>query len=159
MKNETKKHVSRYLVIGITLAVFNFGFYSLIANLIIKNSDLLWLSMFIATVATAILAYILHSKITWKERDPGKLGIYKFFIWNVILTFIGPLLTQLFSLITPVYQLAYNITNSISLPFTYEFVQSTGAFVFTAIITTILNYFFYDKFVFGKTNPKKEEKS
>lgn len=159
-KSKTPKHASRYLIIGITLAIFNYSFYSVLANLIIRNNDFLWLSSLISTLVTTILAYILHSKITWKERSPGKTGIYKFLIWNLITAIaIGPLCTQFFSLITPLYDLAFNISNAMHLSFTYEFVQSTGAFVLTAIVTTILNYLFYDKFVFGKSkNSKKEEK-
>lgn len=150
------KRAKRYLVIGVTLALFNYGFYSILANLIINNNNYLWLSNLIATTATTILAFVLHSKITWKERNPGKLGIYKFFIWNAILAFlISPFLTQLFSLITPLYQLAYNISNAMHLPFSYEFIQSTGAFLFTAVITTILNYFCYDRFIFGKPKESK----
>ncbi len=156
---KTSKHAGRYLIIGTSLAIFNFGFYTILANLIIKNNDFLWLSTFISTLATTILAYILHSKITWKERPITKSAKYKFFIWNILLAVaIGPLLTQLFSLITPLYQFAFNISQAINLPFTYEFILSTGAFVLTAIVTTILNFFFYDKFVFGKAKkPKKEE--
>lgn len=149
---KTSTHAGRYLIIGIGLAVFNYVTYALIANLIIKNSNLLWLSSFIASALTTILAYILHSRITWKERKPTKQGIYRFFIWNVLLTIaINPGLTQFFSIFTPLYQFGYNISQAIHLPFSYEFIQSTGAFVLTAIITTILNFLFYDRFVFGKT--------
>ena len=108
-------------------------------------------SSFIASAFTTILAYILHSKITWKERNPGKTGIYKFLIWNLLLTIaINPGFTQLFSLFTPLYELAFNIFQAIHIPFSYEFIQSTGAFVLTAIVTMILNFLFYDRFVFGK---------
>ena len=61
----------------------------------------------------------------------------------------------LFSLITPLYEFAYNICTAIHLPFTYEFVLTTGAFALTSIVTMILNFLFYDKFVFGKTNKKE----
>ena len=148
---KTSRHASRYLFIGITLAIFNYGLYALIANLIINNNDLLWLSSFIASAFTTILAYILHSKITWKERNPGKTGIYKFLAWNLLLTFaINPGLTQLFSLFTPLYDFTFNIIQAVHIPFSYEFVQSTGAFVLTAVVTMILNFLFYDRFVFGK---------
>ena len=148
---KTSKHASRYLIIGIILAIFNYATYSIIANLIIKNNDLLWLSSFIASALTTILAYILHSKITWKERSPGKTGIYKFLIWNLILTIaINPGLTQLFSLFTPLYEFAHSIFAALHLPFSYEFTLTTGAFVLTAIVTMILNFLFYDRFVFGK---------
>lgn len=147
----TGRHASRYLIIGITITIFNFGLYSILANLIINNSNLLWLSTLISTLISTILAYLLHSKITWKERPLTKTAIYKFFIWNLATAlFIGPFFTQLFSLITPLYDFAFNISQSLNLSFTYDFVQSTGAFVLTAVVTTLLNFFFYDRFVFGK---------
>ena len=149
VKNST--HATRYLIIGTCLALFNYGSYAILANLIINNNDLIWLSTFIATAITTILAYILHSKITWKERPITKTAIYKFLIWNILLTIlINPVLTQLFSYITPLYDFAFNIFQNLHIPFTYDFTLTTGAFVLTAIVTTILNYLFYDKFVFGK---------
>ncbi len=149
---KTSRRATRYLFVGISLTVFNYVLYTILANLIINNNDYLWLSTFISTVFTTILAYILHSKITWKERRVTKHSIIRFFIWNAILAIaIGPWLTQLFSFITPLYDLAFNISTTLNLPFTYEFIQSTGAFVLTSIVTMILNYLFYDRFVFGKT--------
>ena len=149
---KTSHHATRYLIVGICITVFNYSLYTFLANIIINDNNYLWLSMFIATAITTIVAYILHSKITWKERNVTKSSIYKFFIWNALLTFaINPGLTQLFSLITPLYNFSYNITQSLNLPFSYELIQSTGAFILTAIITMILNFLFYDRFVFGKT--------
>ena len=154
----TGKHATRYLIIGTFLALFNYGLYTVLSNLIIKNNDLIWLSSFIATAVTTILAYILHSKITWKERPISKTAIYKFFIWNIMLTVaIYPLLTQLFSYLTPLYDFAYSITSAMHIPFTYEFVLTTGAFVLTTIITTLMNYFLYDRFVFGKAKNSKNQ--
>lgn len=148
---KASKHAARYVFVGITITIFNFIFYSLLANLIINNNDLLWLSSLISTAASIIVAYILHSKITWKEREVTKTAIIKFFIWNVLLAIaIGPWLTQLFSLITPLYEFAFNITSTIHLPFSYEFVLTTGTFVLTSLVIMILNFFFYDRFVFGK---------
>lgn len=154
---KTSKRAGRYILVGIAITIFNFGFYSILANLIINNNDYLWLSTFISTAAATIVAYILHSKITWKERPVSKSAIYRFFIWNAILAVaIGPWLTQLFSLFTPLYDLAFSISETLHLPFTYEFVQSTGAFVLTSIVVMILNYLFYDKFVFQKSKSPKE---
>lgn len=167
-KNDTKKsetktsrHAIRYVIVGVVLTVFNYILYSILANLIIKNQDLLWLATFIATTITTILAYILHSKITWKERHVTKTAIYKFFIWNGLLIFpIGPGLTQFFALLTSLYELVFNICQNLHINFSYDFVQSTGAFVLTTAVTMIMNFLLYDKFVFGKksNNPKKEEK-
>ena len=156
---KTSKHATRYLIIGTLLALFNYGLYTVLSNYIINNNDLIWLSSFIATAVTTVLAYILHSRITWKERPISKTAIYKFFIWNIMLTVaIYPLLTQLFSYITPLYDFAYSVTSALHIPFTYEFVLTTGAFVLTTIITTLMNYFLYDRFVFGKSKkPKNQE--
>ena len=154
MTEKKPKHVSRFIIIGIILTLFNYALYAIFAR-IINNNDLLWLSSLVSTTITIILAYILHSRFTWKERNPGKLGIYKFLIWNVILAVaICPFLTWLFGLITPLYEFAFNITTAMHLPFDYDFVQSTGAFVLTTIVTMVINFLFYDKFVFEK---KKEE--
>ena len=148
---KTSKRTIRYILVGITITVFNYGFYAILANLIINNNDLLWLSSLISTAATILVAYLLHSKITWKERGVTKTSIIKFFIWNVFLAVaVGPWLTQLFSLFTPLYEFAYNICTAIHLPFSYEFVLTTGAFVLTSLVVLILNFFFYDRFVFGK---------
>ena len=160
---KTSQHAKRYLIIGIVLTAFNYGLYTIISNFIFNSSDPFWLSVatFISTAITTILAYILHSKITWKERHITKTAIYKFFIWNGLLTFpIGPGLTWIFGLFTPLYDLAFNICQNLHLDFSHEFVQSTGAFVLTTTVTMIMNFLLYDKFVFGKKSPqnyKKEE--
>ena len=153
----TTVRASKYTFVGIILTIFNFGLYTLIARLI-DNNDFLWLATLIATAATTILAYILHSKITWKERNPGKSGIYKFFIWNALCTVaIGPFFTWIFTLITPLYDFAFNISQAIHLPFDYNFVQSTGVFILTSIVTMVLNYLFYDKLVFGKAKSQPDQ--
>lgn len=153
---KTSRHASRYLVIGIIITLFNFGLYTITAR-IINNNELLWLSSLIASVVSTLLAFVLHSRITWKERDPGKLGIYKFIIWNLIMSIaVGPFFTWLFSLITPIYEFTYTITSAIHLPFDFNFVQSTGVFVLTSIITMTINFIFYDKFIFGKKKETKE---
>ena len=74
---KTSKHASRYLIIGIILAAFNYILFTILSIVIINNNDLLWLSSLISTLITTLLAYILHSKITWKERPITKLAKYK----------------------------------------------------------------------------------
>lgn len=155
---KTSKRANRYFIVGLLLTFFNYGLYTVIANLIIKNNDFIWVSTLISTFVTTIVAYISHSKITWKEREITKTAIYKFFIWNLVFAFaVAPLITQLFSFITPLYDLTYNICQAIHINFTYDFIQSTGAFVLTSAVAMIINFLFYDKFVFG--NKPKEEVS
>ncbi|MBR0467512.1 GtrA family protein [Candidatus Saccharibacteria bacterium] len=148
---KTSQHAFRYFFVGISVTVFNYALFAILSNLIIKNNDLLWLSNLIATGITTIVAFISHSKITWKDRSVTKHSVIRFFIWNAALTFlIAPALTQFFSIFTPLYEFAYNITSAIHLTFTYEFVLTTGAFVLTSAVIMILNFLFYDRFVFGK---------
>ena len=158
---KTSKHAFRYLIIGILVTGFNYALFAILSNLIIKNNNLIWLSNFIATAITTIVAYFAHSRITWKERTVTKHSIIRFFIWNAIITVaIAPGFTQLFSLLTPLYEFIYNITSAIHLPFSYEFILTTGAFVLNSIVIMVLNFLFYDKFVFGKAKePKKQEES
>ena len=155
---KTSKHAFRYLIVGILVTGFNYALFAILSNLIIKNNDLIWLSNFIATAVTTIVAYFAHSRITWKERTVTKHSIIRFFIWNAMLTVaIAPGFTQLFSLFTPLYEFAFNITSAIHLPFPYEFVLTTGAFVLNSIVIMILNFLFYDKFVFGKKKVSNEK--
>ena len=152
----TKKRVSKFVVVGITLALFNYLLYTFLALIIIKNSELLWLSSLISTSITVVLAYVLHSKITWKERQPTKTGILNFFIWNALLAVVfSPSLTWFFGFFTPLYKFALQISEALHLPFNFDFVESTGVFILVNIVTMILNYFFYDRLVF---NQKKDEK-
>ena len=162
---KTSRHATRYFFVGITLTVFNFGAYTLL-NLIFlgikltdttasENEQYLWLTTLISTALTTILAYLMHSRITWKERSITKHSVIRFFIWNALITVaINPGLTQLFSLFTPLYQFAYGIIMWLHLPFSYDFTVSTGAFVLTAIVVMVLNFLFYDRFVFGKVKPQ-----
>lgn len=153
----TAIRASKYTLVGICVTLFNYALYAIIANLIINNNDLLWLSNFIATAVTTIVAYFAHSRITWKERIVTRHSVIRFFIWNAILTVaIAPAFTQLFSLLTPLYDFAYNICTSIHLPFSYEFILTTGAFILSSLVIMILNFLLYDRFVFGKTRKEKK---
>ena len=156
---KTSQHALRYLFVGVGITLFNYVLFAIIANLIIKNNDFLWLSNLIATSITVIVAYIAHSKITWKERNVTTSSIIRFFIWNAMLAIIiSPALTQFFSIFTPLYEFVFNITTAMRLPFSYEFILTTGTFILTSGVIMILNFFFYDRFVFGKNNSIKEQK-
>jgi len=149
-----------YFFVGLGVTLFNFVTYTLIARFIVNNNDLLWLSNLLATTMTVFVAFFAHSKITWKERKPTKGGVARFFIWNAFLAVaISPFFTYVFGLLTPLYELAFNICSAIHLPFDYDFVHSTGTFALTSIVVMILNYFFYDRLVFGKKQDSKSEES
>ena len=151
---KTSKHATRYFFVGVGITLFNYALFAIISNILIDNNNLLWLSNLIATALTTIVAYIAHSKITWKERHVTKVAIIRFFIWNALLAFlIAPGLTQLFGMLTPLYDFAYNISSALHLPFPYEFILTTGAFALNSIVIMIINFLFYDRFVFQKKKP------
>lgn len=154
----TAVRAGKYTIIGIVLTIFNFVIYTILARTIFQNNELLWVDSIISYVLATFLAFFLHSNITWKERDPGKSGIIKFFAWNFLTALvISPFLTWLFGFITPVYKFAFDISNALHLPFDYNFIESTGIFGFTTVITMTLNYLFYDKLAF--TNHKETTKN
>ena len=151
-KNKTVKRVGVFAIIGIILALFNFIIYTFLARVVMNTNELLWLDSIIAYILATILAYFLHSKITWKERYPGKSGIVKFFVWGIIVgVIVSPFFTWLFQLIAPLYKAIFNLSISLNLPLDYNFIESTSIFILTTCVTMILNYLFYDKLVFGST--------
>ncbi|MBR3230834.1 GtrA family protein [Candidatus Saccharibacteria bacterium] len=153
MSKDLAKRTSKFVIVGIILSIFNFAIYTFLARVIFQNNQLLWVCSIIAYLLAAILAYILHSKITWKERPVTKHGIIMFFVWNGITAIIiSPFFTWLFGLITPLYQLAHGLTSGIGLPFDYNFIESTGIYVLTTAVAMVLNFIFYDRLVFGE-NP------
>lgn len=149
-KKKTTIRVGKFAIIGAILALCNFAVYTFLARVVFNSNELLWLDSIISYALATILAYILHSKITWKERPVTKRGIFMFFVWNgVTAIIISPFFTWLFGFITPLYEFIHNICVSLSIPFDYNFVESTSIFCLTTCVTMILNYIFYDKLVFG----------
>lgn len=152
VKQTTPVRVSKFAIIGIILALFNFIVYTFLARVIFNSNELLWLDSIISYALATVLAYILHSKITWKERPVTSKGIIMFFIWNGVTAIaISPLCTWFFSIMKPLYSFIFNISTAIHLPFDYNFIESTTIFIFVNIVTMILNYLFYDKLVFNKS--------
>lgn len=147
-----------FAIVGIILALFNFLIYTFLARVVFNNNELLWIDSIISYALATILAFFLHSKITWKERAVTKRGILMFFIWNgVTAILISPFFTWLFGFLTPVYQFIHQICTNLNIPFDYEFVESTGIFCLTTCVTLIFNYLFYDRLVFGEKNHDKEQ--
>lgn len=158
MAKDVKNKVFKFIGVGLAAATVDYGVYELCLLVLFgNNNDFIVASQLISLVVATFVAFILHSNITWKGRDPGKYGIIKFFIWNfVVLLLMRSFLSWFFALLTGLYEFGYMITSGINLPFSYEFVQSTAIFVLMNIVTMIVNYFFYDNFIFGKTKEKPE---
>ena len=165
MTNPTAKRTGKFIIIGTILALFNFAIYTFLARVIFNSNELLWLDSIISYILATVLAYFLHSRITWKERHPTKKGVAMFFLWNLITAIlISPFFTWLFGNIKPLYEFLFNISNSLHLPFDYNFIESTSIFCLTTCVTMVLNFIFYDRLVFGskeehvRTKEKESEK-
>lgn len=149
------KKFSTFFVVNASTTIVDYLFYTLMAR-ILGNSDF---GLVIATVTGGtigtIVAYILNNKITWKEADPGKTGVFKFFAWNATkIAAIKPVLTVLYKNLSGLYEFGFSITSAIHLPFDYAFVESTGIFVLVTLTTMMMSYLIYDRLIFKQ---KKED--
>lgn len=154
-----KKRIPKFVGVGATLTLINFSLYTILARIIFKSNDVLWLAVLISSIVATMIAYFLHARITWKERDPVKLGWLKFFIWNgVEAIIINPILAGYFGLFKVIYYIAFDVCQMMRLPLDFEFVESTGVFVLMSTVTMTINFLFYNKFVFEKGRLKITEK-
>ncbi len=153
--------VLKFIGVGFTAAIIDYLVYEFcLAILFNNNTSLITVAQLISLFFATIAAFFLHSHITWKGRDPGKYGIIKFFIWNlVILLLMRSFLSWFFGLMTWFYDFAFSISGSVGLSFSYEFVQSTLIFILMNIVTMTANFFFYDKFIFGQITKPVANKS
>ena len=152
-----KPNIFKYALVGISVSVFDFIVYSIVAGFFL--SDVLWIATAISGVSAACLAYILHSNITWKTRDPGKYGVIKFFAWNSFtMLIVRPFLALILDKPTWLYRFVLNICKWLRLPFDYNFVKNTGVWVMSALVVMVLNFLVYDKFVFGEDKVEQRGK-
>ncbi len=159
MKTQTKR-AGIYFVFGVANTLIVYAIYEVLALTVFSGENLLPLATLISGAVGILTGYLLHSRFTWKERQVGKTELVKFFIWNVILAVaIKPLLTWFFEFWTFLYQFAFSICEAIGIPFSYEFVESTGIFVMMTAVTMVINFLVYDRFVFGTTRKEAKEKN
>ena len=154
-KKQTGKKFGGFFVLGVFTTLVELAIYTLVAR-IIGDNDYLWIATLIGGVLGTIIAFILNSKIIWKNNEAGKREALIFFVYNIVKTLtLKEFLTWAFSFLTPVYEFAFSICQFLHLPFDYDFVESTGIFGFTALVCMMITYLVYDKIVFLE---KKNEK-
>lgn len=153
------KRILKFAGVGFATTIFDYLIYELIVMIAFGgNADKTGISSIISGLFATIMAYILHNKITWKERNPGKYGIVKFFLWNILVVVaIRPLLTALFTLLTGFHEFVYLIVGWIPLFSSFDFVRTTTIYVLMMLITMTLNYIFYEKIVFGSSKQHGQE--
>lgn len=154
------KRVLKFVGVGLGVTIVEYIIYTiLMMTLFGGNAEMAPLATGISGAIAMIVAFLMHSKITWQERDPGKIGVVKFFAWNILLVaLIRPGLAAFFELLVGLYQFAFMIVEAIHIPFSYDFVQSTGIYVLTTAVSMVLNFICYEKIVFGTKVKVEEEK-
>ncbi|MBQ6147563.1 GtrA family protein [Candidatus Saccharibacteria bacterium] len=154
----SKKRAEKYFFLGLLNTAIGYGVYEVLALTVFSGEGQLPIASLISGVVSIFTGYYLHSHYTWRGRQVGKRQVVRFFIWNIIsATAIKPSLTWVFEFPKFLYQLAFDICQAIHIPFSYEFVASTGNFVLVTAVIMVINFLIYDRFVFGKKKEKAEE--
>jgi len=148
---KSEQHAIKYAAVGIGITLFDFVVYTILVKLVFRTNDALEVSTAIATVLATILAYVLHSRITWRDRKPAKFGVAKFFLWNGIVAIgLKPFVAWVAGMWTGLYQFALVVSEWLKLPFSYGTIEYLGVYGIATLVIMVLNYFFYDKLVFGQ---------
>ena len=130
--------------------LLDFAFYTFLTLIVFKENIVV--AGFISGTFALLFAFATHSMITWRARSIAFGTILRFFAFTGFgMWIIRPLLLAAFIQLQPLYELATSIASAVNLPFSYDFVASTGAFGFMIIIVLIYNYLTYDRFVFTHT--------
>lgn len=144
------RHAMKYVLVGVFITLFDFVVYTVLVKLVFRTNDALEISTAVATVLATILAYILHSRITWRDRKPAKFGVVKFFLWNgLVAVVLKPFTAWVVGMWTGLFQFALGVSQWLRLPFDYETIEYLGVYGIATLVIMVLNYFFYDKLVFG----------
>ena len=147
-KTNHKKQASLFAVVGVfnTLLDFTilnvlslgFGFYVLVANVV-------------STSVAMVISFFLNKRFVFK-RDTA--AVHKQFILFIGITAFGlyviqNILIEVFAnrWLLPV-EIAHDITQALSLPFTSDFVRINGAKAIATVASMVWNYVMYDKYVF-----------
>ena len=67
------QRVLKFIGGGLAATVVDYVVYTLFVMVIFGGDvGMAWLASIFSGIAATFAAFILHSKITWKERNPGK---------------------------------------------------------------------------------------
>ena len=153
-KKGAKQRAGRFVVVGAGITLFDYLVYELLVMVFFGgNTEKATIASIISGTIATFVAYAAHKRITWKARNVGRVETIRFFIWNVItMWLVRPLLTAGAGLLDPLYGFVQGLLNFVQIPFSFDFVKSTGIFCLTTVVIMILNYLVYDNFVFGSKN-------
>jgi putative flippase GtrA len=136
-----------FLGVGVMNTLLDFIFFTLLTTFILKDN--IALAGLISGTIALIFAFLTHSFITWRGHNVTYSVVLKFFVVTGFgMWIIRPLLLSLFINLVGMYSFAYQLGNSLHLPFSEHFIANSGSFGFMIIIVLIYNYLIYDRVVF-----------
>ena len=152
-----KERTGKFVIVGVIGTIFDYAVYTFCSMVLFGgNADMLWAAGIISGFFATWFAYFMHSRITWKERDPGKYGVIKFFAWNAFAIMVcRPVVINFLRLLGGLYAFAYGVFEFLNIPFSYEFVESTGIYCLMTGIIMVLNFLVYEKLIFGADSSGK----
>ena len=103
-KKEKKgaKKFGAFFILGVITTLIELVFYTISAR-IINNNGFLWISALIGGIIGTIFAFILNSRLIWKNSRTTKREITIFFVYNIGKTFaLKTFFTWLFGFLKPV---------------------------------------------------------
>lgn len=138
-----------FLGVGTLNTLCDFICYSILMYIIPQSAFKITLVAIISGTVALGVAYLTHSRVTWRERDKDKKSAMKFFIaTGGGLWVLRPLLLNILLAIEGFYAFLYTVSHPI-LPFLdFEFVKNTSAFIIMTVIILFYNFIVYDKIVF-----------
>ena len=150
LQRNLKKHRKYvFLTVGLVNTLLDFAFYTMLAHFMFNSPEQIGILGIISGTFALLCAYASHRLITWRDKKTTKTTILKFFVVTGFgLWVIRPMLLSWFITFTPLYNLFSHAANHIGLPFSYDFIASTGAFFMMVIIVMVYNYITYGRFVF-----------
>ena len=147
--NETAKRVGNFVWVGIVLTLIDYAVCELLVLLVFRDAAATSMATVVSGVVSTVVAFFMHSRITWRDRTMDTVAVIKFFAWNVaVMIMLRPFLVWVFGLLGWLYEFCYGLVAWMGI--SYDFVASTVAYGLVTVITLTLNYLFYDKFVFGE---------
>lgn len=145
---KVQKRVIPFVSVGVGLTLLDYAIYESLVLTFLKDGNFAIASAISGAIAM-IVGFVLHSKITWKDRAVSKFNIVKFFAWNIAVSMaLRPFLIQLVNSLAPINNFWYGVLQWSGL--SYNSIVSTWVYGVVAVITMTLNFIFYDRFVFGK---------
>jgi putative flippase GtrA len=150
MTKKTKRPII-FLAVGILNTLLDFAFYTFLTTTILSGAEDIALAGIVSGTFALVCAFITHGYITFRGSNLGKKTLLKFVAFTGFgMWVIRPLLLALFIKWDALYKWAHDLSQTIGLPFSYDFIANTGSFGFMVIIVLLYNYYVYGRYVFNE---------